>query len=143
MAMVTQGPIKEVYFGFNLEQLLVRVDFEQPARQALLPFDTLRIGFEEPAEFELRVEHPSRPTQEVQWHTLGSRKPLPVGTAVGIDRIAEFALPFAALEVEYDAPLQLFVELFEAGQSRDRAPREGNIQLRRPSPDFEQIMWDV
>ena len=39
--------------------------------------------------------------------------------------------------------MQFFVELLQDGQSRDRAPREGTIALTRPSPDFEQIMWDV
>ncbi len=52
-------------------------------------------------------------------------------------------MPFDALGVEVDQPLQFFVELLRDGQSHDRAPREGAIVLTRPSPDFEQIMWDV
>ena len=39
--------------------------------------------------------------------------------------------------------LQVAVELLQGTQSRDRAPREGNIYLARPSPDFEHMMWDV
>jgi hypothetical protein len=62
---------------------------------------------------------------------------------IAIDQIVEFAVPFDMLEVKVDQPVQFFVELLEAGQSRDRAPREGTIDFKRPSPDFEQIMWDV
>jgi hypothetical protein len=31
----------------------------------------------------------------------------------------------------------------EHGQSRERGPREGSIGFARPTPEFEQIMWDV
>jgi hypothetical protein len=31
----------------------------------------------------------------------------------------------------------------EGRQSRDRAPREGTINLTCPSANFEQIMWNV
>jgi len=35
MAMVTRGPMKDVYFGFNLNALLIRIDFDTPANVAL------------------------------------------------------------------------------------------------------------
>ena len=65
------------------------------------------------------------------------------GVAVGIDQIAEVAVPFDRLGLAVDEPLQFFVELLEGSQSHDRAPRQGTIALARPSRDFEQIMWDV
>jgi hypothetical protein len=39
--------------------------------------------------------------------------------------------------------VQFCVELLENQQSRDRAPRAGNIAFNRPPAEFEQIMWDV
>ena len=47
------------------------------------------------------------------------------------------------LGVKVDQAIQFYVDLLEGGQSRDRAPREGTIDLRCPSADFERIMWDV
>ena len=61
----------------------------------------------------------------------------------GIDRIAECAIPYDLFEAEAKQPVQFYVELLENQQSRDRAPREGNITFAWPSPEFEQIMWDV
>ncbi len=58
-------------------------------------------------------------------------------------RSLELRRPFDALGVAVDQPVQFYVELLQADQSRDRAPREGTIALTRPSADFEQIMWDV
>jgi len=150
MAQVTQGPIKEVLFGFNLQALLVRVDFDTPARTALADFDALRIGFVEPAGWELLIEKQSMGRHRLRLVHEGlpvweGEAPAEPGAAVevGIDRIFEAALPFALLGVQADEVLQFFVELVQGGQSRDRAPREGAIQLTCPSPDFERIMWQV
>ncbi len=147
MAMVTQGPIRDVYFGFNPALLFVRIDCDGPARQALLGFDALRIGFPEPAGHELLIRRPGRSDQQVRW--LGPRAgvtngaPVPEGLQVGIDQIVELGIPFALLGVKVDQPIHFFAELLESTQSRDRAPRAGTINLTCPSPDFEQIMWDV
>src|SRR5207245_2384085 len=61
MAMAARGPMKEVYFGFNLQALLIRVDFESPARAALAEFDILRVGFLAPAGSEVLVANPAAP----------------------------------------------------------------------------------
>ena len=55
----------------------------------------------------------------------------------------ELAVPFVQLGLSVDQPIQFCVEVLQGGQSRDRAPREGSINLACPSPDFERIMWDV
>jgi alpha-amylase/alpha-mannosidase (GH57 family) len=142
MAMVTRGPIKDVYFGFNPKALLVRVDFERPAKIALADFETLRIGFIEPRDVELRVSQPGRPEQ--QWVFLNQGKAVAGARAeVAVDRIVEASVPFDLLGVKVDQPIQFYVEILESRQSRDRAPREGTIHLTCPSPDFEKIMWDV
>jgi alpha-amylase/alpha-mannosidase (GH57 family) len=142
MAQGTPGPIKDLYFGFTLQALLVRVDFEGRARAALAPFDTLRIGFVEPTGFEVRVREPGRAGQSLLLLRHGEPVWAP-DVEVGIDQIAELAIPFARLGVQVDQPVQFFVELLEGRQGRDRAPREGTINLTCPSPDFERIMWDV
>lgn len=147
MAMVTRGPIKEVHFGFNTQALLVRIDFDAPARVALNSFDTLRLGFADPPGYELLVgcegDAPlgktfSRPVLQHQGKIVDAPD-----IDVGIDQIVEMAVPFARLGAKEEQPLNFFVELLEGEQSRDRAPREGTINLICPSPHFEQIMWDV
>jgi alpha-amylase/alpha-mannosidase (GH57 family) len=142
MVMATRGPLEELYFGFNLDMLFVRVDCDRAARAALADYDVWRIGFVEPAGFEVRVHDPGRPTMRAELLRDGNPVGAP-GLAVAVDHIAEAAVPFDALGVAVDGPVQFFVELVQGGQGRDRAPREGTIALARPSPDFEQIMWDV
>jgi alpha-amylase/alpha-mannosidase (GH57 family) len=143
MAMVTKGPIRELYFGFTLDVLIIRIDFDRPAKQSLVDFDDLRLGFTAPRETEFLIHHPGRPSQS--WSL--SRGGMPLINAervqVGVDRIVEASIPFDALGVAVGEAVQFFVELREGRQSRDRAPRDGEILLDRPSPAFESLMWNA
>jgi alpha-amylase/alpha-mannosidase (GH57 family) len=146
MALVTPGPIRDLYFGFDLVTLLVRVDFDAPARSALEDFEALRIGFLEPAGWEVRIRPgphgwAARSAGIELRH--GNEVVAAAGLAVGIDQILEVAMPFAALGLKPDQPVAFFVELLQDGQSRDRAPREEAIQLLVPAENFELVMWDV
>jgi alpha-amylase/alpha-mannosidase (GH57 family) len=142
MAMAMMGPLRDVYFGFDLDRLLVRVDCDGPAKAALADCDVWRIGFVEPGGWEVRIEAPGRSTQKVRLLHDGEEIRAEEVQA-GVDRIAEAAIPFDLLGVPIDGPMQFFVELLVEDQSRDRAPRQGAIAINRPSADFERIMWDV
>lgn len=142
MAQATVGPLKEIFFGFDVKTLLIRIDAQTSAREALAPYE-VRIGFIEPAGHELRID-PLEAGKPLQFRFLNHEEPADAtGIEVAIGPIAEIAIPFARLGVQVDQPVQFFVELREGGQSRDRAPREGAIGLSCPSADFEHIMWDV
>jgi hypothetical protein len=142
MAMVTRGPMKDLYFGFNLQSLLVRVDFDTPARLALADYDAVRFGFVDPSGYEVKVQNPAGAPRALSALCRGAAAPAD-RIEVGVDQIVELSIPFDFLGVKVDEPIQFFVELLAGEQSVDRAPREGAIQVLRPSPDFEQIMWDV
>jgi alpha-amylase/alpha-mannosidase (GH57 family) len=142
MAMAAQGPLEELYFGFNLDTLFIRIDCNRPARVALAEYDQWRIGFIEPTGFEVRVYQPGRPDQRVELLREGRLINAP-DVVAAVDQIAEAAIPFERLGVAVNGTITFFVELIQDGQGRDRAPREGTIVLTRPSRDFEQIMWDV
>jgi alpha-amylase/alpha-mannosidase (GH57 family) len=144
MALATPGPIKEVLFGFDLKRLLIRVDFDGPALSALADLDGVRLGFVEPANWEVLIKKPGRKGQSVVLGRHGELKEnVPATIEVGVNRILEAAIPFDLLGVKADQAIQFFVEVLDGKQSRDRAPREGAIHLTCPSPDFEQIMWNV
>jgi hypothetical protein len=147
MAEVTPGWIKDLYYGFNLETLLVRVDLDGPARTALEEFEALRVSFVEPAGWDVFIQpgplgwgNTAGITLELRCNDQHRTAP---GLAAGIDRILEIAVPFAALGLNPGQSLAFYVELLQAGQSRDRAPREETIQLQVPAENFELVMWDV
>lgn len=143
MAQVTSGIMQELYFGFNVSALLVRVDFEAAAKTVLPDFDLVRLAFAEPGGFEVQVV-PERQGRPFSLRFLEQGKEIDApDVKAAIDQIVEISVPFTRLGVKVDQPVSFFVELFQVEQSRDRAPREGTINLKCPSPDFEQIMWNV
>jgi alpha-amylase/alpha-mannosidase (GH57 family) len=142
MAMVTPGLLKEVYFGFTPDALLIRADCEGSARLGLDEFDAFRVEFIEPNAREVLVHHPGQADQRVEFRVRGQAVVAP-GLRAAVDQLVELCIPFELLEVAVDQPLQFCVEVIESGQSRDRAPRDSVIALTRPPRDFERIMWDV
>ncbi len=162
MAMVKAGPIKEIHFGFTLETLLVRIDFDVAAQKALTRYDEVRIGFVQPHGYLLvlvrsKEDTPTNfsppgaldysdnepPRMESQLKVNGRKIPESRDIQVGVDRILELSIPFSALEVQQGDPIEFYVEIREGTQSRDRGPRSGTFNLICPSPDFEHIMWQV
>jgi hypothetical protein len=141
MAMAMKGPLQGLYFGFDLERLLLRIDCEEDAKDALDEVDVLRVGFAEPAGFEVCIELPARVGQRAR--LLHNNTELPAVVEVAIERIVEVAIRFDDLGVGVDEGIEFAVEVITNGQSRDRAPRQGGIRIARPSVDFERIMWDV
>jgi alpha-amylase/alpha-mannosidase (GH57 family) len=142
MAMVTRGPLRELFFGFDVQTLFLRVDCEGPARISLAGYDALRVVFTDPTGWTVALEKPGQAGQFVRL-LQENRVVETAGLAACVDQIAELAIPFDPLGVQVEGPIQFYVDLLERNHSRDRAPREGTIDLTRPSPHFEQIMWDV
>jgi alpha-amylase/alpha-mannosidase (GH57 family) len=144
MTLVSRGPLQAVWLGFSAERLLIRVDTEGgPASERLAECSQLRVGFVDPAEWEIVVQAPSVPRPSAYINHAG--QPSSNGTTVEVatDRILELAVPFGRLGLKADDPIRFYVELIEGESSIDRAPREGIFELTVPTPDFERIMWQV
>ncbi|HMB07802.1 MAG TPA: glycoside hydrolase family 57 protein [Isosphaeraceae bacterium] len=144
MALVTRGLLQGVWFGFSPERLLIRVDTEGgPAFERLREASQLRIGFIDPADWEIVVESPSvyRPIAHINHAGRPSSNGTTVEVATG--HILELGVPFGRLGLKAGDPTRFYVELLGGDASLDRAPREGIFELTVPSPDFERIMWQV
>jgi hypothetical protein len=144
MTLVARGPLHSVWFGFDAERLLVRVDTDGgPARERLGLGDRLRLGFVDPADYEVVVMEPAAHHPVAYLNHAG--RPLANGMTVQVatDTILELSVPFSRLELEAGDSLRFYVELVDGAASLDRAPREGIFELVVPSRDFERIMWQV
>jgi hypothetical protein len=144
MTLVAKGFFECVWFGFDAQRLLIRVDTEGgPARERLGKADRLRIGFVDPVECEIVVMEPGRPRPITYLNCAGRQLANGTTVQVATGAILELALPFARLELNPGDPIRFYVELHQGDSSLDRAPREGVFDLTVPSPDFERIMWQV
>ncbi len=143
MSMVTQGLISDLYFGFDPERLLLRLDSRGgPFREQLAEIDALRIVFLQPEGFELVVTNPSRKQSEVHLWRKGSTMAGSHAEAAA-DILFELAIPFRSLARKTDEPVHFYVELLKEDQPVERIPHEGAIETTVPSPDYELIMWQA
>ena len=143
MTLVSQGPLRCVWFGFSVDRLLIRLDTEGPALERLAEADRIRVGFVDPVNWEVLLDSPAspRPTAEIRHSDKVSGK----GTAVevAVNKVLELAVPFGQLGLKAGDPVRFYIELLSGESSLDRAPREGIFELTVPSVDFERIMWQV
>jgi alpha-amylase/alpha-mannosidase (GH57 family) len=143
MSMVTQGFISDLYFGFDNERLLLRLDSRGgPFREQLAEVQAIRFVFSQPEGFEVVVVHPSRKDPEVQLWRHGLAISGSQATAAA-DQLFEMAIPFRSLGRKTDEPIHFYLELLKDKQPVERVPHEGVIETRVPTSDYELIMWQA
>jgi hypothetical protein len=143
MNMAREGMVTDLYFGFDTERLLVRLDARGgPFREQLSEIDALRVVFLQPAGFELMVPKPAdkRPAVQLFYNEIPVAES---GAEAAADTLFELALPFRSLALATDDRIHFFIELQRGGQSIERIPHEGSIETTVPSPDYELIMWQA
>jgi alpha-amylase/alpha-mannosidase (GH57 family) len=143
MSMVTQSYVSDLYFGFDPERLLLRLDARGgPFREQLADVQAIRLVFLQPAGFELIVVHPSQREPEVQLWRQGMSI-AGVHAEAAADLLFELAVPFRSLGRKTDEPVHFYIELLKDKQPVERVPHEGLIETTVPSPDYELIMWQA
>jgi alpha-amylase/alpha-mannosidase (GH57 family) len=141
MARVTQGPIRELHFGFDQQTLLIRCDTADRARDTIQPGQELRVRFIEPDGHEVRVKPLGSSLLQVQMVRGGSPEPSKVVAA--IDDFAVVRIPLEDLAVTSGQHVHFRVELLEDRASLDHVPSEGLIELTVPAEDFDLRNWQV
>lgn len=143
MSMVQESRLAALYFGFDSERLYLRFDPRGgTARDRLADIDTLRIGFLEPAGFELLISHPNwqEPILQLYHNDVAVSES---GVEAAAEITLEVGIPFRSLALSTDDPVQFYVEFLKQDQSLDRVPQEGVIETLIPSPEFENMMWQA
>ena len=131
MSMVTQGYISDLYFGFDPERLLVRLDARGgPFREQLAEVDAIRLVFLQPEGFELLVTHPSRKEPYVQFWRHGAVMAGSHAEAAA-DQLFEAAVTFRSLARKTDEPVHFYVELLKDEQPIERIPARSRDRNRR------------
>jgi alpha-amylase/alpha-mannosidase (GH57 family) len=143
MSMVTQGLISDLYFGFDTEQLFLRLDSRNgPFREQLADIQAIRVVFLQPSGFEVMVTHPSRKTPVA----LLSHNGAPVsgaGIEAAADLLFEMSVPFRGLTLKTEERVHFYIELIKDDEAVERVPHEGAIETSVPSADYELIMWQA
>ncbi|MCA9023925.1 MAG: hypothetical protein KDA86_01810 [Planctomycetaceae bacterium] len=138
MTLVSEGVIRDLYFGFDRKRLLIRID----TVHTLSPEDEVRVRFASPEGCEVSVSGFGEERLEAK--LLRNKRSVGKHSIESASQeITEIGIPFADLKVAPGDAMHFFVEVVRAGTSLDRAPSEGSIELDVPTPEFELRHWQV
>jgi hypothetical protein len=136
--------IAAVEFGFNLDNLYVRVDGTAPVGDMVAAGFGLGLRFLSPVGLRIEIEGigntPTvyRKAAGDQW--LASQEP---GVRAAVGRVAEFEIPFAALGAGTGERVAMFVILRRGPVDVDRQPRNKAIEFEVPDQGFTARSWTV
>lgn len=133
-----------VEFGFDLENLFVRVDGTRPLRELLAQGFEVSVNFLKPAG--IRVVAGLRdglPEATVLERGQGDRL-LPVaclGLTVAVGRVLEVRIPFDCLGVRTETPVAFILALHQGVQEIEHHPHHRAIEFQVPGPRFASANW--
>ena len=132
-----------IEFGFDLENLYVRLDGTRPMRELLRAFE-VGLKFLHPAGLTLAVgAEPDSVRLEVLNRDGQGRAPSHdcSGLRGVAGRVLELRIPFRCLGVVTHEPVAFFVGLNRGGAEVERHPRHRPIELEVPDSDFASKNW--
>ncbi len=130
-----EGVLKELFFGFNLETLFLRVDFKRRPPERF----SMEIVFLRPEYMQLEIEVDGR-SIEALFYREGEKEPVRV-EEVSVADVVEIAMGFELLGVKAGDTLGFLVEFKD--EKYERLPRKGFVIIEVPSEDFEARHWTV
>jgi alpha-amylase/alpha-mannosidase (GH57 family) len=143
MSKVHEGLVSDLYFGFDLQRLLLRLDARSgPFREQLADVDALRLVFLRPEGYEAEIFRPASKQPTAKLHRNDELVEGANIEAAG-DLIFELSMPFESLSISAEQPVQFWLELIRNKHSIERIPQEGVIEATAPSEDYELMMWQA
>jgi alpha-amylase/alpha-mannosidase (GH57 family) len=136
MALSAGSAVKEIYYGFDLANFYLRMDFFKEVQE--LAGATLVVEFTEPRAVELQTGLPQSKTLKI--------KEDPEGGAVGnvaVDKFIELSIPFSELGIGQGQRAGFQVEFVVPGGATERLPFSGTIFFTSPTEKYEYVQWQV
>jgi alpha-amylase/alpha-mannosidase (GH57 family) len=136
--------IKEILFGFDLENAYLRVDPQKGTAKELfqkgfqfqilfLPAFILSIGYREDGTVNVTLERERDDTWLIEEHQC----------EVGIGQVLEVKVPFANLDASSGNMIRFRITLSRSAIVFEEHPQSGSINFQVPGPHFEEINWEV
>jgi alpha-amylase/alpha-mannosidase (GH57 family) len=138
-----QPAVRRLLFGFDLENLYLRLDLSGPAGQKLAEGTRCSVNFTSPSDRRLVLFGTKRgPVAELHertaagWVAINSATP-----KIAAAEILEAALPFTDLGLRPSSPFAFFVSIQNGTQELERHPAHRPVESFVPEPAFERLNW--
>ena len=138
--------VRRLLFGFDPQNLYLRLDLDGPASQKLAHGLRCSVSFTSPADHRLVIAGGSRgPTAELQmksadgkWTTVSH-----AATKVAADEVLEAAVAFADLGLRPNSPFAFFVTIHQRAVELERHPAHRPVSSIVPEAHFETLNWNA
>ncbi|MGB3976937.1 MAG: glycoside hydrolase family 57 protein [bacterium] len=138
---------KELKFGFDLENLYLQLIpnknyFVQPQKGISLSF-TFKSSLNRTFGFGLDFSWIDGHFVFNPISSDFSSSQAVEGIRAAFSRVIEISIPFSVFGPDYDQKLIFMVEIRGNGKVSGRVPETGEIEIFRPSPDYDSIFWRI
>ena len=134
--------IQSIHFGFDTEQLFLRIDFRKDADLTASPTG-LRISFLQPEVATLDILQFAGGGASVIGKLIKGDLSVVNVPNIRFQQILEIALPFAMLNWRSKQQITFFVQLHAHTVDLERHPEVGTLVVTVPSETFELENWHV
>lgn len=139
----SENIIKEIYFGFDVENLYIRIDLNTGIESSLFHEITFEIRFLEPIPYKIYLK-----IQQNQVILLGKTNEhwahiQQHNIIYNLNKILEIKIPFNDLKFKKGNEVMMVVCILKNEEEFERCPARGVVIFTCPSEDFEAIMWQV
>ncbi|MCK4666156.1 hypothetical protein KAU33_05380, partial [Candidatus Dependentiae bacterium] len=140
--------ISYIYFGFDLENIFLRVDTKAELKDININSCRLEVVFLSPEKTKLNINCENLKGEPFDYSILKKNgdKFVEVGKVekgAAAKEIIEIKIPFEKINVSPNDNVTFFVLLWDNGNMIERAPERGPINIVIPTKDFEQKHWTV
>lgn len=143
MHRASEQPIHCVFFGFDVDNLLVRVDFKKDLFLQCREKGRLIITFVEPEEWQISTSLLLDKPIAFQVTAKNMHHETRDSFCASLDTIVELSFPFASMGLSPGVDAAFFLELVLENEVVQRIPRWTVFGFSVPSIDFEKMMWQV
>ena len=138
------GAVALVEFGFDLDNLFVRIDGNRPMREVLDRSLDVSVNFLTPAGVRVvvRTDRDGTTARLVERGPSGKWDVLECpGIQVALGRVLELQIPFRCLDRKLHDPVAFIVALNRGGSEVEHHPRHQPIELKVPDRQFASLNW--
>ena len=138
-----ESRVKRIYFGFNLENLYLRIDVRENEG-----FDDLSFSFLFVLPADINVELSLSPdAKTIEAVILRKEKDacsaIKKISAIAVDKVIELGLDFATLGVKGGDEIKLYLLVKKDSVELERWPRSAPLAIEVPTENYELMRWYV
>jgi alpha-amylase/alpha-mannosidase (GH57 family) len=144
MARASDFIVSDVYFGFDADNLYIRIDVND--KMPVPKGSHVSIRFYSPNDSAITFPLKRGRKMSYNFYRLIEDEMFQIMQTLellGIDEVIELSVPFSVLGVKEEENISFAVELRQAGLTYERQPIDGDIALKRPTRDYQYRNWWV